>query len=222
MEDRSLHQDIITRLDELTGALEKHMLHNDAWHFWQLGVYAERGLMTIQTLKQVLAPEVDGESRIGPVSGANLDLLLQMLAGQYAYRSLYHARPVAARVARLLLQDPEFPRSAFFCIDKMRQALTATLGDRPAKGADAPLKHCSLIATELNFIDMATYFPPIENETPSRADDDLADMPTTEFPQKMNEIVDLLLDFNVLISDHYLDHQVMFREPELFDLSVAR
>ncbi len=52
--------DILTQLDELTGALEKHMLHNDAWHFWQLGVYAERSLMTIQTLKQVLAPEVDG------------------------------------------------------------------------------------------------------------------------------------------------------------------
>src|SRR6185369_14117543 len=41
LEDRSLHHDIITQLDELTGALEKHMLHNDAWHFWQLGVYAE-------------------------------------------------------------------------------------------------------------------------------------------------------------------------------------
>jgi len=42
LEDRSLHHDILTQLDELTGALEKHMLHNDAWHFWQLGVYAER------------------------------------------------------------------------------------------------------------------------------------------------------------------------------------
>ena len=43
-------------------------------------------------------------------------------------------------------------------------------------------------------------------------------MPTPEFPEKLNELINLLLDFNVLISDHYLDHQVMFREPELFDL----
>ncbi|MEI9999574.1 MAG: alpha-E domain-containing protein [Verrucomicrobiota bacterium] len=42
------------------------MLHNDAWHFWQLGGYAERSLMTLQTLKQVLAPEVDGESSSAP------------------------------------------------------------------------------------------------------------------------------------------------------------
>src|ERR1700677_236120 len=134
LEDRSLHHDVLTQLDELTGALEKHMLHNDAWHFWQLGVYAERSLMTIQTLMQVLAPEVDGKIEIGSVSSTNLDLLLQMIAGQYAYRSLSHARPVAARVARLLLQDQEFPRSAFFCLEGMRRALAATLGDQPAKG----------------------------------------------------------------------------------------
>ena len=222
LEDRTLHHDILTQLDELTGALEKHMLHNDAWHFWQLGVYAERGLMTIQTLKQVLAPEVGGVSMIGPVSSTNLDLLLQMLAGQYAYRSLYHARPVAARVARLLLQDQEFPRSALFCLEGMRRALTATLGDRPAKGSDTPLKHCGRIITELNFIDMANYFP-LAGETGAAAagDDDLSDMPTPEFPAKLGELTELLLDFNVLISDHYLDHQVMFREPELFDLTHA-
>jgi uncharacterized circularly permuted ATP-grasp superfamily protein/uncharacterized alpha-E superfamily protein len=223
MEDRTLHQDILTQLDELTGALEKHMLHNDAWHFWQLGVYAERSLMTILTLKQVLAPETGGVAMISPVSSTNLDLLLQMLAGQYAYRSLYHARPVAARVARLLLQDQEFPRSALFCLEGMRRALTATLGDRHAKGADTPLKHCSRVITELNFIDMATYFPPVSaTGAPFSEDDDLSDMPTPDLPKKLTELTELLLDFNVLISDHYLDHQVMFREPELFDLTHAR
>jgi uncharacterized circularly permuted ATP-grasp superfamily protein/uncharacterized alpha-E superfamily protein len=220
MEDRTLHHDILTLLDELSGALYKHMLHNDAWHFWQLGGYTERGLQTLQTLKQVLAPEIDGRSVIGPVSSANLDLMLQMLAGQYAYRSLYHARPVAARVARLLLQDQEFPRSALFCVEHMRNELNATMGDRPAKGADAPHKHCTKVITELNFVDMATYFPP-PGESASMDEDDLADLPTEEFPEKLNELVDLMLDFNVLISDHYLDHQVMFREPELFDLKTG-
>ena len=53
-------------------------------------------------------------------------------------------------------------------------------------------------------------------------DDNLSDMPTAEFPKKLTELTGLLLDFNVLISDHYLDHQVMFREPELFDLTHSR
>jgi hypothetical protein len=91
------------------------------------------------------------------------------------------------------------------------------MGERPAKGADAPLKHCTKVITELNFIDMAKYFPP-HGEGASMDEDDLADMPTPEFPEKLKELISLLLDFNVLISDHYLDHQVMFREPELFDL----
>jgi uncharacterized circularly permuted ATP-grasp superfamily protein/uncharacterized alpha-E superfamily protein len=222
LEDRSLHHGILTQLDELTGALEKHMLHNDAWHFWQLGVNAERSLMTIQALKQAIAPEIDGSPLIGPVSSTNLDLLLQMLAGQYAYRSLYHARPVAARVARLLLQDQEFPRSALFCLEGVRRALNATLGDRPAKGSDTPLKHCGRVITELNFIDMATYFPPAGEDSPTLDEDDLSDMPTREFPKKLTELAELMLDFNVLISDHYLDHQVMFREQELFDLQHPR
>jgi uncharacterized circularly permuted ATP-grasp superfamily protein/uncharacterized alpha-E superfamily protein len=223
VEDRTLHQEIITQLDELTGALEKHMLHNDAWHFWQLGVYAERGLMTIQTLKQVLAPQAEMASAADPISSTNLDLLLQMLAGQYAYRSLYHARPVAARVARLLLQDQEFPRSALFCLEGMQRALNATLGDRPAKGSDTPLKHCGRVITEVNFIDMATYFPPAGGSgAGSPGDDDLSDRPTEDFPRKLAELTGLLLDFNILISDHYLDHQVMFREPELFDLTHSR
>lgn len=223
LEDRSLHQEVITQLDELTGALEKHMLHNDAWHFWQLGVYAERSLMTILTLKEVLAPEMGGVANIGPASGTNLDLLLQMLAGQYAYRSLYHARPVAARVARLLLQDQEFPRSALFCLQNMRHALTATLGDRPAKGADAPVMHCSRLITELNFVDIATYFPRTgESDSSLMGEDDLSDMPTPEFSMKLAELIEMLLEFNVLISDHYLDHQVVLREPELFELSTPR
>jgi uncharacterized circularly permuted ATP-grasp superfamily protein/uncharacterized alpha-E superfamily protein len=222
MEDRTLHQDILDELDELTGALEKHMLHNDAWHFWQLGVSAERGLLTLQTLKQGFTPEVEGEPVIGPVSSTNLDLILQMLAGQYAYRSLYHARPVAARVARLLLQDAEFPRSVAFCLQRMKAALQVTLADRQPRTADTPLKHCSKAIIELGDIDIAAYFPPSGAAGGDEDEDELADTPTRDYPKQLNDLIDLLLDFNVLISDHYLDHQVMFREPELFDLPPAR
>ncbi len=221
LEDRSIHQEILTQLDELTGALEKHMLHNDAWHFWQLGVYAERGLKTLITLQQVVAPESAGPGRHS-ASSTNLDLLLQMLAGQYAYRSLYHARPVAARVARLLLQDEDFPRSALFCLRGMRRALEATLGEHPARGADTPLKHCARMILELNQIDMPDYFPRTgQSDSIFSRDDNLSNVPRPEFSAKLEELVDLLVEFNLLISDHYLDHQVAIREPELFDLGAG-
>ncbi len=219
LEDRSLHQEIITQLDELTGALEKHMLHDDAWHFWQLGVHAERSVLTILILQQVLVPEAAG-ARVEAASSANLDLLLQMIAGQYAYRSLFHARPVAARVAQLLLQDRDFPRSALFCLDRMERSLRATLGERPNKGAEAPLRHCERVITELNFIDMDAYFP--RSPEARRGDEGLSDSPAAEFSEKLSEITEWLLEFNVLISDHYLDHQGVIREPELFDMNSMR
>jgi uncharacterized circularly permuted ATP-grasp superfamily protein/uncharacterized alpha-E superfamily protein len=217
LEDRSLHQEVIMQLDELSGALEKHMLHDDAWYFWQLGVYAERSLMTILILQQVLAPEE--EMRVDAASSASLDLLLQMVAGQYAYRSLFHARPVAARAARLLLQDADFPRSALYCLTRMERSLKTTMGDRPAKGAEAPLRHCERVIAELNMMDLAGYF---SSEDPARGEDGLSNSPAPEFSQKLTELTDLMLDFNVLISDHYLDHQGVIREPELFDLHTMR
>ena len=219
LEDRSLHQEIINQLDELTGALEKHMLHDDAWHFWQLGVHAERSVMTILVMQQVLAPDEDEKSRGDGASSANLDVLLQMVAGQYAYRSLFHARPVAAQAARLLLQDRDFPRSALFCLERMERSLAATLGERPTKGAEAPLRHCERVISELNFIDMADYFPDSGN---GRGEEGRPAAPVPEFSRKLTEITELLLEFNVLISDHYLDHQGVIREPELFDLNSMR
>jgi hypothetical protein len=150
------------------------------------------------------------------VSSTNLDLLLQMLAGQYAYRSLYHARPVAARVARLLLQDQEFPRSALFCLHRMRAALSATLGDNPVPGADRPLQHCGRVIVALNDIDIATHFPD-RLDSPIAGDDDPAGVPTPRFSATLAGVIDSIHEFNGLISDHYLNHQVMISEPELFE-----
>jgi hypothetical protein len=142
-----------------------------------------------------------------------------MVAGQYAYRSLFHARPVAARAARLLLQDDDFPRSALYCLTRMERALKTTMGDRPAKGAEAPLRHCERVIAELNMIDFGAYF---FAEDPALGVDGLSNSPAPEFSQKLTELTDLMLDFNVLISDHYLDHQGVIREPELFDLHAMR
>ena len=218
LEDRSLHHEILTQLDELTGALEKHMLHNDAWHFWQLGVYAERSVTTLLALRQVLAaPQVEPDF----AGATNLDLLLQMLAGQYAYRSLFHARPVAARVAQLLLQDDVFPRSALFCLHHMKRALAATLGENPTRGSDTPLKHCRRVITELEEIDIGAYFPRATSvASPVSGDEDFSSQPTPAFSAKLEEVIALIYEFNGLISDHYLNHQVVIREPELFDLTA--
>jgi hypothetical protein len=72
---------------------------------------------------------------------------------------------------------------------------------------------------ELNQIDMPDYFPrTAPSDSILSRDDNLSNVPRPEFSVKLEELTDLLVEFNLLISDHYLDHQVTIREPELFDL----
>ncbi len=142
---------ILVQLDELTGALEKHMLHNDAWHFWQLGVYAERALTTLVALREVVAPAgLDGT--------ANLDLLLQMLPGSTptgASTTPGRSRPGSGGSFcrtrffpfRPLLPSPDAPRP-------LRHP-----GRQSGRGADTPLKHCGQMIARLNETDVAAYFP---------------------------------------------------------------
>jgi hypothetical protein len=75
---------------------------------------------------------------------------------------------------------------------------------------------------ELNQIDMPDYFPRTgESDSIFSRDDNLSNVPRPEFSAKLEELADLLVEFNLLISDHYLDHQVAIREPELFDLGAG-
>jgi uncharacterized alpha-E superfamily protein len=194
MEDRTLHHDILTQLDELTGALEKHMLHNDAWHFWQIGRFLERVLFTALTMRQVFLKR--SNERAGGAFLAeddNLDALLRMLAGQYAYRSSYHTRPVGNQVARLLVQDAEFPRSLVFGLEAIQDALQATFGDRKI-APGTPLHYCGHLLSELCFADIGSFF----SKTGARG---------RAFPDWMDGVVGRLLELGTQISDHYLNHQ---------------
>jgi len=205
----ALQDEILTRLDELSGSVEKHMLHNDAWHFWQIGRHLERSLFTVLTMRQVFLKRSD--ERLGGTSSAtpfaeddNLDALLRMLAGQYAYRSSYHTRPIAAQVARLLIQDEEFPRSIVFGLESIRRALESAFGEKKLHG-DTPLHYCRHLLSELMFADVASYFPAVGtgDETPALR----ARQRSRAFADWLQEIINRLFNLGTQISDHYLNHQ---------------
>ncbi|PTY01699.1 hypothetical protein DB346_11760 [Verrucomicrobia bacterium LW23] len=167
LRDLSLEDDILSQLDELTGCADKHMLHNDAWSFWQMGRHSERALFTLLTMRQVyLKRSVDQTAAARNGTGAgdidfddtNLDALLRMLAGLYAYRSSYKSRPTASQVAHLLLQDQEFPRSVWFCMDEVMRLLRRAFGQRPSPEAEEPIHYGDHLLSELNFTDIGQFF----------------------------------------------------------------
>ncbi|SDT85950.1 Uncharacterized conserved protein, circularly permuted ATPgrasp superfamily [Verrucomicrobium sp. GAS474] len=221
LQSLQLQDGLLTQLDELSGCVEKHMLHNEAWHFWQIGRYLERGLLTALALRQLFMKGAD-ESRLASASNASsaggedyLDALLRMLAGQYAYRSFYRRRPVASHVARLLIQDGEFPRSIVFCLDSLQTSLQAVFGDKKGQArADTPLHYCHHLVSELMFADVAAYFPaPVVGEDGvERVISDSQARATARnrakaFDEWIQNIIKRLFNLGTLVSDHYLNHQ---------------
>ena len=71
----------------MSGNVEKHMLHNDAWHFWQMGRHLERALFTALTMRQMFLKRSDGRHGVAPGPALfdaddNLDALLRLLGNR--------------------------------------------------------------------------------------------------------------------------------------------
>ncbi|MBB4659382.1 alpha-E domain-containing protein [Parvularcula dongshanensis] len=106
------------------GATETTMLRDDRYDFVRLGGQLERAAMTLRLLEVkylALLPERD-------VIGGARDLyqwtaLLLAASALRAYHHVYRGDYAPWNVADLLVLNREFPRSAAFCIERVRGAL---------------------------------------------------------------------------------------------------
>jgi uncharacterized circularly permuted ATP-grasp superfamily protein/uncharacterized alpha-E superfamily protein len=209
IESMELHDKLLRQLYELTGCVEKHMLHNDAWNFWQIGRHLERALFSIFTMRQVFL-KLQNERTEGAgycADTINLDALLRMLSGLYAYRSSYLTRPNACLVAKLLLQGEDFPRSVAFCLAGVRRALRNCFGERPDNHSAHLLHQCDNLLSELFLTDVRQFFSLQENSsaaTPPLSRDSAG-------PQNLADWLDSLskrmLSMGTLMADFYVDQQ---------------
>ncbi len=206
IESMTLHDTLLRQLNELTGCVEKHMLHNDAWHFWQIGRNLERGLFTLFTMRQVFLKLQDERAEGGgySVDAVNLDALLRMLAGQYAYRSSYLSRPVAPQVAKLLLQDEDFTRSVAFCLQGVRHALRRCFGEQTGRSSAHLVHQCEHVLSELFLTDVRRYFTP---ESPAISEAIVAgpQARAQNFAEWLDSIAQRLLSLGTLMADYYVD-----------------
>ncbi|HVR34590.1 MAG TPA: circularly permuted type 2 ATP-grasp protein, partial [Methylomirabilota bacterium] len=147
---------VLNQLDSLIGSASKNMLRDDGWHFWSLGACIERAVTTVLVVRQVLLKR-QGDRTRGERDASNLDALLRMLSSQYAYRSLYQARPTLQNAATMLLQDPQLPRSVLYCLLGIRGSLERVFGRQwRAAGhheSSTPLRHCARLISEVEFAD---------------------------------------------------------------------
>jgi uncharacterized alpha-E superfamily protein len=194
----AFQDEVLNQLDALAGAAAKNMLRDDGWHFWSMGMHLERALTTVLVMRQVFLKR-QGREGLLQRDDRQLDALLRMLSCQYAYRSLFQRRPALHNAARMLLQDPQLPRSVLCCVALIRDSLETVFGRGAGAVADTPgttpQRQCAQLITEIEFADLAPYF---------------AEDPGVKAPRLRRWLDGLsgrLQDLSVAISDHYLHHQ---------------
>jgi len=107
------------------GLTASTMMQGEAYSFYRMGLFMERGDMTTRILDvkyYILLPDV---SKVGSA----LDYyqwmaLLKSLSGFEAFRRLHPAGLRPADVAEFVILCPEFPRSLRFCIERIGNALS--------------------------------------------------------------------------------------------------
>jgi uncharacterized circularly permuted ATP-grasp superfamily protein/uncharacterized alpha-E superfamily protein len=180
-------------IDMLGGTAAKNMLHDDAWHFWKFGQNVEYALATTLIARQVLLGR-DGGPCDERHAAFNLDALLRMLSCQYAYRSLYQARPTPPNVAALVLQDPAVSRSVLTCLEEIRESL-GRVGDGGRHTAASPLRSVAKLARDVEFAETTELFTPPSPGAPIPLGPWLDGLSTR------------LAALSTEISDHHLYHQ---------------
>jgi uncharacterized circularly permuted ATP-grasp superfamily protein/uncharacterized alpha-E superfamily protein len=192
----ALENAVLNQLDAISGAVQKHMLRDNAWQFWNLGVHLERAVTIALITRQVFLKR-QNETAPAQLIDINLDALLRMLSSLYAYRSRFQTRPILRNVATMLLQDAQVPHSLFYCINKIEATLASVFRASAAGAAVVPSRLAEQLKFEINFLDLDPYFiPDTKGETA-----DLGRLLET-YETKFNEL-------SSAISDHYLYHQAI-------------
>jgi uncharacterized circularly permuted ATP-grasp superfamily protein/uncharacterized alpha-E superfamily protein len=196
---QELEQRILDEIDALSGCAAKNMLRDDAWHFWTLGRHVERALTATLVTRQVLLKRADEAAAAG-AADTNLDALLRMLSCQYAYRSLFQARPTAQNVVALVLQDPALPRSVLHCLEAIRESLERVSGGETRRRDGAsPLRTCAQLSGEVEFADLNSLFSPTGNRAEAAK--------PLFLDAWLEDLASRLLRLALEISDHHLYHQ---------------
>lgn len=106
------------------GAFDGTMLRNEAYNFYRLGTFIERGDSTARILDvkyYVLLPSLAwvGSS----LDNVQWESVLRSVSGDRAYRWLNAGAMDPRGIAEFLVLDRRFPRSLHFCLDKLRSNL---------------------------------------------------------------------------------------------------
>jgi uncharacterized alpha-E superfamily protein len=110
------------------GISDSTMVHNQGWHFIQIGRYLERIISLTNLLGSFINQPQHQNNGNDTADYFSMLALLKSATGFEAYCKVYNPELNLNSILEFLLYNDQFPHSAHFCIDEVLRSLHA-LGD---------------------------------------------------------------------------------------------
>ncbi len=181
---------LVTALVALSGLMQESMVRGVGWRFMELGKRVERAQQIITTLRTLMTP-VLGEADQATL----LTALLTTMEVLITYRRRYRNQTGIELGLELVMLDPGNPRSLLFQLERLQQHLAELPGAKLARGEIEEEERALLAAiTSLKLSRLPRLL-----ETSS--------LVREELDKLLDQLEQLLLDFNSLISDKHFEHR---------------
>jgi len=137
------------------GVCEATVMHDEGWHFIQLGRHLERAEKVLRTLDSKFGLLERSEVADLPINNLQWGAVLKKCAAYEAYQRHYISRVEPERVVEFLLTNPDFPHSVRFCLSRIQQSLTEISGRLPDRCDDEVVRTVGRLLNDLVYLDGA-------------------------------------------------------------------
>ena len=137
------------------GVCQATLIHDEGWHFIQLGRYLERAEKVLRILDSKFGLLERAGAADLPISNLQWGAVLKNCVAYEAYQRLYISRVEPERVVEFLLTNPEFPHSVRFCLTQILQSLTEISGRLPDRCDDEVVRTVGRLLNDLVYLDGA-------------------------------------------------------------------
>ena len=139
------------------GACEATVMHDEGWHFIQLGRHLERAEKVLRTLESTFGLLERSEAADLPINNLQWGAVLKKCAAYEAYQRLSISRVEPERVVEFLLTNADFPHSVRFCLARIMQSLTEISGRLPDRCDDDVVRTVGRLLNDLVYLEDAAF-----------------------------------------------------------------
>jgi uncharacterized alpha-E superfamily protein len=135
------------------GVCQATLMHDEGWHFIQLGRHLERAEKVLRILDSKFGLLERSDTADLPINNLQWGAVLKNCAAYEAYQRLYISRVEPERVVEFLLANPDFPHSVRFCLSRIMQSLTEISGRLPDRCDDEVVRTVGRLLSDLVYLD---------------------------------------------------------------------